>query len=186
MGIFTPEDLERLRGSFPKLNAQKDRITSGPTPIEGPQELRHHRPYNCVAWAAGSDTEWWESDPEGDFGFKTYWPKHLSDSDTVDGWVELFQSKLDYKLSSPSDIHYERGVEKVAIYGVCENNKWIANHVARQVGRNKWTSKLGDGHRIEHETLDCLAGYDCDEYGEIVAILRKKKTYGKKNPRVKR
>jgi len=129
------------------------------------------------------NAEWWEYDPAGDFGFKTYWPTHLSDSETVDGWVELFRSERGYERSSPSDVRYEPGIEKIAIYGVIEDNTWIANHVARQVGRDKWTSKLGDGHDIEHRTLECLAGYDSGEYGAIVVILRRRKPYGKRKLR---
>lgn len=45
-------------------------------------------------------------------------------------------------------------------------------HMARQIESGAWTSKLGQDHDIEHETLDTIAG---PVYGDAVKIFRRAK-----------
>jgi len=44
--------------------------------------------------------------------------------------------------------------------------------MARQIESGAWTSKLGQDHDIEHETLDTIAG---PVYGDAVKIFRRAK-----------
>lgn len=163
---FTKDHLEELRKSFPKLRYGDDRVTSDRTPETDPT------PYNCIAWAAGDDGKWWEYDPDGELGFKVFWPEAVSTDSTIASWVKVFETGLGYKLTQNSN--YERGFEKVAIYAKGST----PTHVARQIGKNRWTSKLGFGHDIEHRTLHCLSGHSPEEYGDVVRVLKRKLRHG--------
>lgn len=66
---------------------------------------------------------------------------------------------------------YERGFEKIAIYA--KDGK--PTHVARQIGADRWTSKLGRGVDIEHDNLERLAGDSNSEYGSVVKFLVRRK-----------
>jgi hypothetical protein len=163
---FTKEHLERLRrSSFPKLRFGDDRVTSDETDYTDPV------PYNCIALAANDKTRWWQYDPKGEAGFKTYWPDSVEviGEVTLATWVKIFEKELGYKRTKKAT--YEPGFEKVAIYA----NKSEPTHVARQVGKRRWLSKLGSGHDIEHATLASLAGHSHHEYGEVVRILKRKR-----------
>ena len=82
-------------------------------------------------------------------------------------WIKLFESKeLGYKRTKSAK--HEQGFEKIAIYARGRE----ATHVARQLGKHRWTSKLGFGHDIEHRTLDSLVGHLL--YGDVVRILKRK------------
>jgi hypothetical protein len=163
ISTFTKEHLETLRrGSFPKLRVGKDKVTSDKTPPKSP------RPYNCVAWAAHDDTIWWEYDPEEIAGFKTYWPSGLTEDGSVESWVKMFESEFNYKKATNG--RYERGFEKIAIYGMDKK----ATHVARQVGKNRWISKLGFNYDIEHRTLECLCTHSDNGYGDVVQFLKRR------------
>jgi hypothetical protein len=43
------------------------------------------REYNCIAWAAGSQAEWWWPD----FGFISYWPEHVPRLETLDAFYAI-------------------------------------------------------------------------------------------------
>ncbi|MHB8383658.1 MAG: DUF7689 domain-containing protein [Candidatus Binataceae bacterium] len=159
---FTKEHLERVKRDFPKLEFGRDRVTSDET------DPKDAVPYNCIAWAANDQLQWWEYDPDGELGFQTYWPQGLAGSDDIASWIKAFESKeLGYKRTSTNNAQYEPGIEKIAIYA--KGRK--ATHVARQIGRNRWTSKLGFGFDIEHRTLHSLTGYVRHEYGRIARVL---------------
>ena len=71
---------------------------------------------------------------------------------------------LGYKPCPGDDL--EVGVEKVALY-VHPNGK--PKHMARQLPKGRWTSKLGRDIDIEHG-LEDLTG---DLYGQVVQILKR-------------
>jgi hypothetical protein len=125
--------------------------------------------YNCIALAAHDEKRWWQYDPDGDAGFETYWPEKVKviGEVTVSTWIKLFEY-LGFKRVKSA--RYEVGFEKVAIYAKGKE----PTHVARQVGKHKWISKLGYGHDIQHRTLESLSGRTLDEYGGVVKILRRK------------
>lgn len=113
--------------------------------------------YNCIAFAAGDDTEWWSHLP----GYK--WPARRSP--LIDSLVEVFVSS-GYQQGHASDTALESGVDKIALYA--KARMW--KHAARQLPTGKWTSKLGPDEDIEHDTPECLCG---DTYGTIHCIMRK-------------
>jgi len=138
--------------------------------------------YNCIAFAAGDKTRWWEPDPLGVY----YWPIPKREY-SVPCYTEMFES-LGYKQCICS--LRKRGFEKVAIYydpvgcvatlyhaAVLPNTP---THAARQFPNGYWRSKLGPWELIEHKTLKCLNGTDRTgrrtSYGEPTKFLKRSLT----------
>lgn len=139
-----------LENYFPELGAGAYRVTSPETPS-----------YNCVAWAAGDETAWWEPDPN----YQYYWPPGLPRVFSVEAYIEAYRA-LGY-VSCEAE-HEEPGFEKVAIFA---DSQGRPTHVARQLPTGVWTSKLGQLQDIEHNRLPAVAGA---HYGSPVAYLRRK------------
>lgn len=133
---------------FPKLAAEGYRITSPASKL-----------YNCIAWAGGADTEWWE--PVTGPGY--YWPKDAAREYTIESLVEVYES-LGYAACADGSL--EEGFTKVALYA----NSGDYTHAARQLDDGKWTSKLGPLEDIEHNTLESLEG---DTYGKVVRFMKR-------------
>jgi len=128
---------ERLERTFPRLVQDGYAVTSPRTPR-----------YNCVAWAAGDDSQWWE--PSGDN--EHFLPSHLAREYTFQYYLEAFRA-LGYE--SCADGQLEPGHEKIAIHADAHNN---LTHEARQLATGQWTSKLGQWEDIQHNTLAALEG----------------------------
>jgi hypothetical protein len=136
-----------LESYFPGLRTSVYDITS-----------RETEDYNCIAHAAGVDTDkWW---PHPDY----YWPpgRPIND-DSVDNFADTFCEVFGYE--SCVDGEFETGYVKIAIYAQGDRTK----HMARQIGPDRWTSKLGDERDIVHALQD-LEG---QHYGSIVRFLRR-------------
>jgi hypothetical protein len=133
-----------LENAFPNLRAQSYRITSP-----------HSLEYNCIAWAAGDDTQWWWPDDDG------YWPNEDRIA-TVEAFVKAFAT-LGY---TPVDTQTGEPVsDRVALYA----KEGRVTHAARQLASGRWTSKLGRGVDIEHD----LPGLEGSVYGYVVQILKR-------------
>ena len=130
-----------VRGLFP---------SAGDATIESPESRR----YNCVAWAIGDTGRWWWPDIDE----KAYWPNGLARGDNLDTFIAAFVA-LGYEECESDDL--EGGIEKITIYANAEGRP---THVAKQLETGRWTSKLGKGPDIEHETPQSLSG---DAYGTI-------------------
>ncbi|MGW2604508.1 DUF7689 domain-containing protein [Streptomyces mirabilis] len=135
---------------FPALKTSEYGLTS-------PQDGR----YNCVAWAAGDKSKWW--DPSGEGG--TYWPPGLpvgnfEVSEYYQRYIDAFAS-IGYDQCGSHE--FEEGFEKVAIFEIA--------HVARQLPDGRWASKLGVMEDIEHDHLGSIEGR-C--YGRVVAVMRRR------------
>lgn len=136
-----------LESHFPNLSAESYSIESPPTPN-----------YNCIAYAAGIDYQWW-------------WPTHAPD-----GWplgaprtVELLSFIEAFKSLGYEECHdgsHEAEFEKVAFYVSNEN---IPTHAARQLPSGTWTSKLGPQVDIFHS----LSGLEGKQYGTVAAFLKR-------------
>jgi hypothetical protein len=114
--------------------------------------------YNCIAWAAGDDTQqWW---PE-----HGYWPPDVRRELTVDAFVDAFATR-GYEPCEGDD--YEPGYERIAIY-VSDAGRPL--HAARQLDSERWTSKCGDSWDISHP-LRALEG---KRYGHAKYFLRRPK-----------
>jgi hypothetical protein len=138
---------------FPKLVGSNFRRISEPD-----------EKYNCVAWAAGRDDEWWDIEP----GYR--WPDDVPRHCAVENLVRLYEGLGFVRCASDA---LEEGFEKVAVYG----DGYIWTHAARQLQNGKWTSKLGALEDIEHESLEGLSG---GEYGSVMQVLKRPASRGSK------
>lgn len=136
-----------LEDVFPALRGQPFHITS-------PRDDR----YNCIAWAAGDDSNWWWPDAAGE----DTWPAGVTRAETVEAFREAFAT-LGYAVCD--DEQPEAGFEKVALFALAG----VPKHTARQLPSGRWTSKLGPREDIEHDLHD-LTGM---VYGSVALVLKR-------------
>jgi hypothetical protein len=122
------------------------------------------RSYNCIAWAAGDNTQRWWPDPFGSY----YWPI-TTRSTKVEFFVQAYAT-LGYELCDDGSLEQE--FEKIAIYAVPPVPTGNAKHAARQLEDGKWTSKLGDEQDITHETPESV---NCVVYGSPVCFMKRRR-----------
>lgn len=140
--------VERL---FPRLVGTTYRVTSPAQPD-----------YNCIAWAAGDDSRWWEPDVFGMY----YWPEAAPRGYTLKAYAAAFQC-LGFEICENSTM--EEKWEKVAIF-VGEDG--VPTHASRQLPDGTWTSKLGKLEDIVHPDVDHVGGA---AYGKPALILQRRK-----------
>lgn len=140
MSHLPAQQIERV---FPKIGGTKYAVTSPLTTV-----------YNCIAWAASDDARWWW--PTADY----YWPDGATREESLAAFAAAFGT-LGFQVCS--DGLYVEGVEKVAVYAVSGK----PTHAARQVGPDRWTSKLGQAWDIEHE----LHAVENPVYGNVAMFL---------------
>lgn len=138
-----------IERTFPNLGSTGYHITSLDTPE-----------YNCIAWAAGVDNQWWWPDSN----YESYWHPEAPRIETLEAFTELY-GILGYSPCPNSE--YEEGYEKVAIYVDAYGKP---THAARMLPSGKWTSKLGRLEDIEHDVLEGLNGR---LYGSVAQVLRR-------------
>ncbi len=149
MGEEVWDEVVKLELNFPRLTDTAYGITSEATPD-----------YNCIAWAAGDDSRWWEPDPF----FQYYWPERVERQYTVRAYAEAFLG-LGFELCT--DGAFEEGKEKVAIFAAPDG---LPTHAARQLSDGTWTSKLGKSVDIRHVNLEDVGGRI---YGDPVLMLQR-------------
>lgn len=140
---------EHLHAAFPGLRTTPFRVTSPSDPI-----------YNCIAWAAGSTTDWWWP---LDNVRRTRWPASAPREVTVDAFVCALET-IGYLVCPDNAL--EPGFERVALFADPDG---VPTHAARQLPTGQWTSKLGQAEDIEHE-LRALEG---QTYGTVAVILKR-------------
>ena len=113
--------------------------------------------YNCIAWAAGDNTDWWDWHP------RAYWPEFAPRSPEVEALVQVFAG-LGYSVCDNAEL--EAGYEKVAVYAI--NGRW--EHAARQLENGQCTSKLGEFEDITHPSPEDVAG---GVFGNVHCIMRR-------------
>jgi hypothetical protein len=114
--------------------------------------------YNCIAWAAGrTDAPWWPN------SLDAFWPDAVPGEETIEAFVLAFAT-LGYELCDTGDL--EAGCEKVVVYAL--DGK--PTHAARQLADGKWTSKLGKGPLVMHNTP---RGVEGPLYGTVCMYLRR-------------
>ena len=138
--------LWNIEEEHPGLKGSGYEITSESTDI-----------YNCIAWAAEDDTDWWSHTPGN------YWPPSVPRSPEVWALVQVFET-LGYLVSESRE--REPGYDKVAVYA--RNGEWT--HAARQLEDGQWTSKVGPFEDITHPSPDNLAD---EVYGSVHCIMRR-------------
>jgi hypothetical protein len=115
--------------------------------------------YNCIAWAAGVTDAWWWPDANGD----AFWPGGAPREVTLAAFEAAFAT-LGYEPCANGDL--EPNFEKVAVYALAG----VPTHAARQETDGKWTSKLGRGPLVAHNTP---AGVEGPRYGQVICFLRR-------------
>jgi len=114
----------------------------------------HDEAYNCIAWAAGDNQNfWWPT---------ATWPNGVSRNVTMTSFVSAFK-KLGYRVCQ--DGEPEQGYEKIALY----HDDKQPTHAARLLPNGRWTSKLGRFVDISHS----LEGLNGVEYGEPKVFMRR-------------
>jgi len=141
--------VQEIEEYFPRIAVQDYRITS--------PDLAH---YNCIAWASGDTSHWWE--PVSVKGY--FWPDGVPRNGRLESWIRVFIVQ-GFELVDNGQL--EDGFEKVAIYADEDRE---GKHVARQLPSGKWTSKLGKLEDIEHLNLACLEG---PLYGSVAVYLKR-------------
>lgn len=145
MSAKLPSQIPAVYPKFPQLATQPYRVTSPSTPT-----------YNCIAWAAGRDSEWWWPEPDKD----AFWPATAPRKDSLKAFLAAFAT-LEYERCADGVLVAE--VEKVAFYADASGK---IKHAARQLPNGTWTSKLGKFVDLEH-TLEALEG---PHYGKVVGF----------------
>jgi hypothetical protein len=135
--------------AFPNLTPFNHRIV-GPTNAK----------FNCIAWACDDTQRWWQPGPF------YYWPIPCEPTEywTVDNLLAALATAGFIKCEGGE---LEAGFEKLAIYAHSISEY---THAARQLPSGNWTSKLGKGELIEHDTPDAVAG---GAYGSIVQFMKR-------------
>lgn len=134
--------MDHIRQIFPALNQCHHAQTSN-------RDTR----YNCIAWAAGDVSNWWEPSPF------TFWPNTVAREYTLSAYISAFRT-----LGYQRDADAAEDGEKVALF-VDAGGK--PTHAARLKRNGFWTSKCGRLEDIEHE----LEGIEGDAYGTVAVIL---------------
>jgi hypothetical protein len=133
---------------FPHLNTGNCRITSPAT-----------NAYNCLAWAAGNDKQWW--DPNGLY----YWPKGVPREVSLDAVLQVYE-RLGFTICTGGEL--ETGFDKIAVFVKEIGPRKIPTHAARQLESGDWTSKLGSFEDMSHKPVDAVRG-PC--YGEVKLFM---------------
>jgi hypothetical protein len=87
---------------------------------------------------------------------------------TPDNFILAFAA-LGYERCHSGE--YEEGYDKLALYVDATKEP---THMARQISRTEWTSKLGKLQDISHASLDCIGGHDSESYGDVYCFLRRR------------
>jgi hypothetical protein len=125
------------------------------------------RRYNCIAWAAGSDTRNWWPDPVG-VGF---WPAGVPREVTFNAFLAAYRT-LRYEVCTNASL--EPGLEKIAIFGQLNVAGLLEpTHAALQFESGEWTSKLGPFEDVRHKTLDAVEG---PAYGTALFYMARRRS----------
>jgi len=139
---------ERLKKLFPGLaSCPFFRVTS-------PKD----EDYNCIAFAAADEGQWWWPDRQG----QDYWPDGVPRTWDIESFEMAYATLGFTRCHGPEA---EDGYIKIAIYA--KGGK--PQHAALLVQDGVWTSKLGKLEDVSHS----LNAFDGSDYGEAVLFMKK-------------
>jgi hypothetical protein len=121
------------------------------------------RSYNCIAWAAGTDKQWWDPHP------LYRWPSGVPREVSIDAFLQVYAS-LGYEICIGGEP--EEGFDKIAIFAKLSGTRKVPTHVARQIDSGEWTSKLGPCEDITHSEVHNVNG---PIYGEVIYFMSRPK-----------
>lgn len=151
-----PTTRSLLESALPALKNKNYTVTSPDTPR-----------YNCIAWAAEDDTNWWQCPTVMTIAGYTYWPPGISQVHTLENYIKAFETR-GYKVCA-DDPSLEEGIEKIVLYAWAGDGG--CSHAARQLSSGVWVSKCGKLHDIEHSTPQDIAGPQGTGYGEVARYM---------------
>ena len=135
------------------------------------ETVDYRRPvYNCIAFAADDETQWWWPDEHGE----SYWPEverkvHRS------SFIEAFRT-LGYEVCAHGKL--EERYEKIVFY----EKDGVPTHAAKQTLSGTWKSKLGEWEDIEHATVQAVQTVNrIGRYGEAAIYMRRPRTCQNQN-----
>jgi hypothetical protein len=146
-----------LEEVFPGMRGRSYQIT-------GPKDHR----YNCIAFAAGDDRDWWWPDTPGE----DTWPAGGARTETIDAFRNAFVTS-GYTVCDNDQL--EPGYEKVALFALAG----VPKHAAKQLSNGRWISKLGPSEDIEH-TLHDMTGM---VYGAVALVMKRLMTSRPETPK---
>lgn len=117
--------------------------------------------YNCIAFAADIQDQWWWPDANGD----CEWPPGVKREVTLERFIEAYGTR-GYKKCWFSLC--QRRFERIAIYTL----NGIPTHAAKQLPDGRWKSKLGPWEDIEHKTIKAVEEYI---YGKAVVYMKRRR-----------
>ncbi len=117
--------------------------------------------YNCIAFAADINNEWWWPDAYGHAKWPIAWRE-----ETIECFIAAYEAMRYRKCRSDRP---RRGFEKIAIYALAG----VPTHAAKQLPDGRWKSKLGPWEDIEHNTLKAVEEY---LYGKAVVFMERRQT----------
>ncbi len=144
--MATPRWMTWLNLSFPNLRNE------GVNVVEPPSDR-----YNCVAYAAGDTSQWWDHTP------RRYWPSYATRSARIESLQEVFAG---LGFGQCDDDSFEPGYQKVALY----EDDGEYQHASVQMPDGAWHSKMGEGPVIKHLNPESLSG---GPYGEPTIYMRR-------------
>lgn len=116
--------------------------------------------YNCIAYAAGiTNRKYWPV-----WAPDCYWPPNVPMVVHVDAFVRLYETFGYALIGGPPQSNYRSDVERIAIFATADGKP---THAARELGPNKWASKLGNSFDIEHQQSAVTGGL----YGEVILYM---------------
>ncbi len=144
--------IEEIEQDFPGLQTGEWRVTSDADEA-----------YNCIAFAVHDTRQFWDPSLVGVRGY--YWPPGVSREDNLQSWIRALEMNS-YMVCDSGEL--ESGGEKIVIY---VDTDGVPQHVARQLPDGKWTSKLGKGEDIQHDSLESLEG---GFYGKAAVFMMRR------------
>ncbi len=118
--------------------------------------------YNCIAWAAGFNTQWWWPTK------RYFWPQGVPREITLSAFLAAFAT---LRYEECQDGILEIGYEKIALFAIQDDNGLLVpTHAAKQLSDGRWTSKIGRLEDIKHnKVVDVNGPY----YGTPVRFMRR-------------
>lgn len=115
--------------------------------------------YNCIVHSVGLERGWFQPGVSD----KARPMSHMDDFYTAHG----------FQRAPGMDTAPQDGVERVVVFGMRDETGQVVDvtHAVRQEPNGKWTSKLGTGPLIEHDTLSQVRG---GSYGEPIAVYERR------------
>ena len=114
--------------------------------------------YNCIAFAAGDEDNWWWPDPD------SYWPDGVPREEKLDAFIDAYSTR---GFETCDDGKLEANFEKIVIY---LDKFGTPSHAAIQLASGIWKSKLGEGWDIEHDTVQ---GVEDGSYGKAFQFMKR-------------